>query len=56
MRRAGGLSAHEASVSASKPQGAPSEPLLAIIRGPRLRPVILQHYVQPNALILHLRH
>jgi len=34
----------------------PPEPLLAVIRGARPRPVILQHYVQPNALILHIRH
>ena len=32
-----------------------AEPLLAVIRGARPRPVILHHYVQPNALILHIR-
>jgi hypothetical protein len=40
---------------ASAPQGAP-EPLLTVIRGARPRPVILHHYVQPNALILHIHH
>jgi hypothetical protein len=38
---------------ANAPQGAP-EPLLTVIRGARPRPVLLQHYVQPNALILHI--
>ncbi|MEJ0076116.1 MAG: hypothetical protein WDO17_11820 [Alphaproteobacteria bacterium] len=38
---------------ASVPQGAP-EPLLTVIRGARPRPVILHHYVPPNALILHI--
>jgi hypothetical protein len=28
--------------------------VLAVIRGARPRPVLLQHYVQPNALILHI--
>jgi hypothetical protein len=37
------------------PQPAP-EPLLTIIRGARPRPFILQPYVQPNALVLHIRH
>lgn len=35
---------------------APPEPLLTVIRGARPRPVLLQPYVQPNALILHIRH
>jgi molybdopterin-biosynthesis enzyme MoeA-like protein len=39
---------------AGVPQPAP-EPLLTVIRGARPRPVILQPYVQPNALILHIR-
>jgi hypothetical protein len=39
---------------ASVPQPAP-EPLLAVIRGARPRPVILHHYVQPSALILQIR-
>jgi hypothetical protein len=30
--------------------------LLVVIRGARPRLLILQHYVQPNALILHIRH
>jgi hypothetical protein len=34
----------------------PPEPLLTVIRGARPRPVILLPYVQPNALILHIRH
>jgi hypothetical protein len=38
---------------ASAPQPAP-EPLLTVIRGARPRPVLLRHYVQPNALILQI--
>jgi len=34
----------------------PPSPLIAVIRGARPRPILLQHYVQPNALILHIRH
>ena len=41
--------------AASAPNSSP-EPLLVVIRGARPRPVILQQYVQPNALILHIRH
>ena len=37
------------------PQSAP-EPLLSVIRGARPRALILHPYVQPNALILHIRH
>jgi len=40
---------------ASAPPSAP-EPMLVVIRGARPRPVLLQHYVQPNALILHIHH
>jgi hypothetical protein len=40
---------------ASAPHPAP-EPLLTVIRGARPRPVLLQHYVQPNAMILHIGH
>jgi hypothetical protein len=32
----------------------PNEPLLVVIRD--ARPLIFRHYVQPNALILHIRH
>jgi hypothetical protein len=39
---------------ASAPQ-VPPEPLLTVIRGARPRPLLLQPYVQPNALILHIR-
>ena len=35
---------------------APPEPLLTVIRGARPRPAILQPYVPPNALVLHIRH
>jgi hypothetical protein len=35
---------------------APAQPLLTVIRGARPRPILLQPYVQPNALILHIRH
>jgi hypothetical protein len=35
---------------------APPEPLLTVIRGARPRPILLRPYVQPNALILHIRH
>jgi hypothetical protein len=34
---------------------APPLPLLTVIRGARPRPILLQPYVQPNALILHVR-
>jgi molybdopterin-biosynthesis enzyme MoeA-like protein len=40
---------------AGAPPPAP-EPLLTVIRGARPRPILLQPYVQPNALILHIRH
>ena len=40
---------------ASAPQPAP-EPLLTVIRSARPRPLLLRPYVQPNALILHIRH
>jgi len=43
--------AYDAPASAPRPA---AEPLLTIIRGARPRPVLLQHYVQPNALILHI--
>jgi hypothetical protein len=33
----------------------PPEPLLTVIRGTRPRPILLQPYVQPSALILHIR-
>jgi len=44
--------ARTALASAAQPA---AEPLLAVIRGARPRPVMLRHYVQPNALILHIR-
>jgi hypothetical protein len=43
--------AHYALASAPRPA---AEPLLTVIRGARPRPVLLQHYLQPNALILHI--
>jgi hypothetical protein len=40
--------------SAPEPSSA-VEPLLAVIRGARPRPISLQSYVQPSALILRIR-
>jgi hypothetical protein len=41
---------------ASAPEPPPAaEPLLAVIRGARPRPISLQNYVQPSALILRIR-
>jgi hypothetical protein len=48
--------AHRARYALATAPQAPPEPLLKVIRGARLRPVILRPYVQPNALILHIRH
>lgn len=41
---------------ASAPEPSPAaEPLLVVIRGARPRPISLQSYVQPSALILRIR-
>jgi hypothetical protein len=41
---------------ASAPEPSPAvEPLLRVIRGARPRPINLQNYVQPSALILRIR-
>jgi hypothetical protein len=41
---------------ASAPEPPPAaEPLLTVIRGARPRPISLQSYVQPSALILRIR-